>query len=63
MNRLRCWQCLYLIQDMEEQLRDLMVFIEAQKMVESSSELKDGSVVSVATPSPSRSGGKHRKGR
>jgi BRCA1-associated protein len=48
------------LEEMEEQLRDLMVYIEAQKMIESSSELRDGSVVSVATPSPLR---KNRKGK
>jgi hypothetical protein len=39
-------------QDLEEQVRDLMVFIEAQRAVESagSGELRDGAVVSVKSP-------------
>ena len=40
------------MQDLEEQVRDLMVFIEAQRAVESagSGELRDGAVVSVRSP-------------
>lgn len=35
------------IQELEEQLRDMMFFIEAQKTVQGSGELQDGSVVVV----------------
>lgn len=40
------------IKDLEEQVRDLMVFIEAQRAAESagSGELRDGAVVSVKSP-------------
>ena len=39
-------------QDLEEQVRDLMVFIEAQRAVEGagSGELRDGAVVAVKSP-------------
>ncbi len=47
------------IQELEEQLRDMMFFIEAQKTVQNAGgELQDGSVVVVpnAAPPPSASG-------
>ena len=40
------------IQDLEEQLRDMMFFIEAQKTVQGSGELQDGSVVVVPNSNP-----------
>jgi BRCA1-associated protein len=43
------------IQDLEEQLRDMMFFIEAQKTVQGSGELQDGSVVVVPNSNPSAS--------
>lgn len=46
------------IADLEEQVRDFMVFIEAQKMLETSAngaEIRDGSVLVLpATPTPSK---------
>lgn len=55
------------IQELEEQLRDMMFFIEAQKTVQASGELQDGSVVVVpgnnpATPKKTK-GNKTKKHR
>jgi BRCA1-associated protein len=57
-----------LVSDLQEQVKDLMFFIEAQKTIASETgELKDGQVVFVpAPPSPSSSSttpGKKKKGR
>jgi len=51
------------IQELEEQLRDMMFFIEAQKTVQNSGELQDGSVVVVPSPNtPSSSSGSGKRG-
>ncbi len=46
-------------QDLEEQVRDLMVFIEAQRAVEAAggSELRDGAVVALPPAERTSSGG------
>eukprot|EP00898_Chlorokybus_atmophyticus_P000967 jgi/Chlat1/1871/Chrsp141S02192 len=51
------------IQDLEEQVRDLMVYIEAKRTLETSdsTELRDGSVISVAAPSTPSTGKATRK--
>ncbi|GMH32890.1 hypothetical protein BSKO_00724 [Bryopsis sp. KO-2023] len=55
------------IRDLEEQVRDLMVFLETQRVVEGQGgELQGGSVISVAepeTPNTSRRGRRGSRGR
>lgn len=52
------------VADLEEQVRDLMVFLDAQRVIEADGgELRDGSVVGVQPATAKQAKGQRRGGR
>lgn len=52
------------INEVKEQLRDVMFYLEAQRQISDSDmkeEMQEGSVIVPKTPEPSTSAGKNRK--
>ena len=53
-------QCLAFLKAPVWQVRDLMVYLEAQQQVQASGEMAQGTVLPVPEPAPKRKGSKGR---